>query len=136
MENEICAVEKLLCDYLGGMGEVFLPETWRDGAACVSMTGGQNVCRVYVDGSYRTRIPFDVRIRRVRCANSVFDKLEAALFFERLTAYIGSNSPPHDGWCVMPSSCKSGICAYSKAAVYDDGTEEYRAGYVLEIHMK
>lgn len=136
MENEFYETERRLCDYLGGIGCVFLPETWRDGAACVSMTGGQSINRAYVDGSYRTRIPFDVRIRKVRCANSVSDKLEIAAFFARLTDYIADTPFPDDGWRVLPSAGKPKSCAYSKSAVYDDGTEEYRAGYVLEIYMK
>ncbi len=136
MENELYAMEKILCDYLSGCGEVFLPETWRDGAVCVSLTGGQDVYRTYVDGSYLAGIPFDVRIRKPKCADNVADKLDAAAFYAALAEYIHSTPMPVEGWRVLPSSGKPFGGAYSKSAVYDDGTEEYRAGYLLKFYIK
>lgn len=136
MENELYAMEKILCDYLSGCGEVFLPETWRDGAVCVSLTGGQDVYRTYVDGSYLAGIPFDVRIRKPKCADNVADKLDAAAFYAALAEYIHDTPMPVEGWRVLPSSGKSFGGAYSKSAVYDDGTEEYRAGYLLKFYIK
>ncbi len=136
MENELYAMEKILCDYLSGCGEVFLPETWRDGAVCVSLTGGQDVYRTYVDGSYLAGIPFDVRIRKPKCADNVADKLDAAAFYAALAEYIHDTPMPVEGWRVLPSSGKPFGGAYSKSAVYDDGTEEFRAGYLLEFYIR
>lgn len=136
MGNELYAMEKILCDYLSGCGTVFLPETWRDGAACVSLTGGQDVYRTYVDGSYLAGIPFDVRIRKPKCANNVADKLDAAAFFAALEEYIHDTPMTVEGWRVLPASGKPFGGAYSKSAVYEDGTEEYRAGYLLKFYIK
>lgn len=136
MENELYAMEKILCDYLSGCGEVFLPETWRDGAVCVSLTGGQDVYRTYVDGSYLAGIPFDVRIRKPKCADNVADKLDAAAFYAALAEYIHDTPMPVEGWRVLPSSGKPFGGGYAKSAVYDDGTEEYRAGYLLKFYIK
>ena len=107
MENELYVMEKILCDYLDGCGTVFLPETWRDGAACVSLTGGQNVYRTYVDGSYLAGIPFDVRIRKEKCADNVADKLDAAAFYASLAEYIHDTPMAVEGWRVLPSFIKS-----------------------------
>lgn len=136
MENELYSMEQILCSYLGGCGAVFLPETWRDGAVCVSLTGAQDVYRTYVDGSYLAGIPFDVRVRCPKCADNVAEKLDAAAFFAALAQYIHDTPMPVDGWRVLPSSGKPFGGAYAKSAVYDDGTEEYRAGYVLEYYIK
>lgn len=136
MENELYAMETILCDYLGGCGTVFLPETWRDGAVCVSLTGGQEICRTYVDGSYLAKIPFDVRVRCPRCADNIADKMDAAAFFAHLADYIRQTPMPAEGWRVLPSSGKPAGGGYAKSAVRDDGTEEYRAGYVLELYIK
>lgn len=136
MENELYAMEKILCDYLSGCGEVFLPETWRDGAVCVSLTGGQDVYRTYVDGSYLAGIPFDVRIRKPKCADNVADKLDAAAFYAALAEYIHDTPMPVEGWRVLPSSGKPFGGGYAKSAVYDDGTEEFRAGYLLEFYIR
>lgn len=136
MENELYAMEKILCDYLCGCGTVFLPETWRDGAACVSLTGGQNVYRTYVDGSYLAGIPFDVRIRKEKCADNVADKLDAAEFYAALAEYIHNTPMAVEGWRVLPSSGKPFGGAYAKSAVYDDGTEEFRTGYLLKFYIK
>ena len=44
---------------------------------------------------------------------------------------------PADGWKVLPSSGQPFGGAYAKSAVYDDdGTEEYRAGYLLKYYIK
>ncbi len=136
METELYAMEKILCDYLSGCGTVFLPETWRDGAVCVSLTGGQDVYRTYVDGSYLAGIPFDVRIRKPKCADNVADKLDAAAFYAALAEYIHDTPMPVEGWRVLPSSGKPFGGAYAKSAVYDDGTEEFRAGYLLEFYIR
>jgi len=37
---------------------------------------------------------------------------------------------------VLPSSGKPFGGAYAKSAVYDDGTEEFRAGYLLKFYIK
>ncbi len=129
-------MEKILCGYLSGCGTVFLPETWRDGAVCVTLTGEPDICRTYVDGSYRAGIPFEVCVRCPKCTDSVEDKLKTAEFFMALTDYIRNTSMPVGGWRVLPSSGKPSGGAYRKAAVYDDGTEEYRAGYILEIYVR
>lgn len=136
MENELYAVEKILCEYLGGCGAVFLPETRRDGAVTVSLTGGQEIYRSYVDGSYLTGIPFDVRLRKPDCADNVEDKLDAAAFFAALADYLHETPMPVEGWRVLPASGKPFGGAYAKSAVWDDGTEEYRAGYVLEVYIR
>lgn len=136
MENELYAMETILCDYLGGCGTVFLPETWRDGAVCVSLTGGQDVYRTYVDGSYLAGIPFDVRVRCPKCADNITDKMDTAAFFAALAEYIHDTPMPVPEWRVLPSSGRPFGGAYHKSAVYEDGTEEYRAGYVLEIYIR
>lgn len=136
MENELYEMEKLLCTYLSGSGTVFLPETWRDGAVCVSLTGAQDIYRVYVDGSYLAGIPFDVRIRKPRCADNVSEKMDAAAFFAALADYIHTTPMSVDGWQVLPASGQPFGGAYMKSAVYDDGTEEYRAGYRLKFYIK
>ena len=138
MENEFYEMEKLPCEYLSGCGTVVLPETWRDGTACVSLTGAQNIERVYVDGSYLANLPFDVRIRKPRCADNVADKLDAAAFFAALADYIHETPmpAPAEDWKVLPSSGQPFGGSYAKSAVYDDGTEEYRAGYLLKYYIK
>lgn len=136
MENELYRMEELLCGYLSGCGTVVLPETWRDGAACMSLTGAQKIERVYVDGSYLASIPFDVRIRKLRCADNVADKLDAAAFFAALEDYIHGTPMPVPEWTVVPSSGQPFGGACTKAAVYEDGTEEYRAGYRLKFYIK
>lgn len=136
MENELYAMEKILCEYLSKSGTVFLPETWRDGAVCVSLTGGQEVYRTYVDGSYLAGIPFDVRVRKPKCADNVADKLDTAAFYAALAEYIHDTPIDVEGWQVLPSSGKPFGGAYAKSAVYDDGTEEYRAGYLLKFYVK
>jgi len=129
-------MEKILCEYLSGCGTVFLPETWRDGAAYVALTGDQEICRTYVDGSYLAGIPFEVRIRRPNGADSAAETLEAAAFFAALAEYVHDTPMPAEGWCVVPSSGKPFGGTYTKTAVYDDGTEEYRAGYLLKQYRK
>lgn len=136
MENEFYTMEQILCAYLSGCGTVFLPETWRDGAVCVSLTGGQEVYRTYVDGSCLAGLPFDVRVRCPKCADNAADKMEAAAFFAGLADYIRQTPMPVEGWRVLPSSGRPFGGGYAKSAVWDDGTEEYRSGYVLEFYMK
>lgn len=136
MENELYRMEQLLCEYLSGCGTAVLPETWRDGAACVSLTGAQKIERVYVDGSYLASIPFDVRIRKPRCADNIADKLEAAAFFAALADYIHGTPMAVTDWTVVPASGQPFGGACTKAAVHKDGTEEYRAGYRLKFYIK
>lgn len=137
MENEFYEMEKILCGYLNGFGEVvFLPETWRDGAVCVSLTGGQEIFRSYVDGSYLAGIPFDIRVRLPRAADNIAEKLDTAEFFAALAEYIRETPMTVDGWQVLPASGKPYGGAYHKSAVHDDGTEEYRAGYLLKVYIK
>ncbi len=136
MENELYTMEQILCAYLSGSGVVFLPETWRDGAVCVSLTGGQEVYRTYVNGSYLAGIPFDVRVRKPKCADNVAEKMDVAAFYAALAEYIHGHPMPVEGWLVVPSSGKPFGGAYAKSAVYEDGTEEYRAGYFLKFYLK
>ena len=146
MENNLYTgaekrIPEILCDYLSGSGSVFLPETWREGAVCVSMTGGHEVYSEYVDGSYLAGIPFDVRIRKARSADSIADKLDAAAFFAALEDYLHDTPmPAYDGQLrdmkVLPASGKPYGGACHKSAVHEDGTEEYRAGYLLKFYVK
>ena len=62
--------------------------------------------------------------------------MEAAAFFAGLADYIRQTPMPVEGWRVLPSSGRPFGGGYAKSAVWDDGTEEYRAGYVLEFYMK
>ena len=135
MNTEFYSMEQILCDYLSGCGTVFLPETWRDGAVCVSLTAEQEVYRTYVDGSYLAGIPFEVRIRCSKCADHPAEKMEAAAFFAALADYIYGTPMPVDGWHVVPASGKPFGGGYVKSAVYDDGTEEYRAAYLLKFYI-
>ncbi len=135
MEGIQSEVMRRLCEYLGGSGTVFLPETERDGTASVSFTGGGELLRTYVDGSYLMAIPFDVRIRRRRASNDVSAKLDACRYFERLNEYVGS-SPMGEGLEVLPTLGRAFGGTYSKSAIYEDGTEEFRAGYILKIYIK
>ncbi|MGN1346531.1 MAG: hypothetical protein ACI4V1_07075 [Eubacteriales bacterium] len=137
-DKEKRTVPELLCAYLNGSGSVFLPETWRDGAACVSLTGGYTVYREYVDGSYLAGLPFDVRIRTPRASSaSPAAKLDAAAFYAALAEYIRAvPMTEEDGERTDLRVLPTAGGTYHKAAVCDDGTEEYRAGYLLKFYGK
>ena len=115
-------IPEFLCGYFnaGHPGAELVPETWRDGCASLWLTGG-GADTVYVDGSRRMAIPFEIRIR---ChGRTVNDRLDAIAFFTNLGTIIASGQ--------ADIAVTSG--AY-KSAVYENGEEEYRASYVLKYH--
>ncbi len=136
--HEELRIPEMICEYLNGSGSVFLPETWRDGAACVSMTGGHEIYREYVDGSYIAGMPFDIRVRTPRGThNSIADKLDVASFYAALAEYIRTTplTPASDTLSDFKILPMAGGTPY-KSAVYDDGAEEYRAGYMCRFFVK
>ena len=53
-----------LCRFLGEAGAGrFVPEAVRDGAATVRLTGSVTGESLYVDGSRRVSVPFEIRVR-------------------------------------------------------------------------
>ncbi len=123
-------VPQKLCGYLNGAAAVeILPETWREGCAALWLTGGGSHRREYVDGSAMVEIPFEIRIR---CeGNAAADRLRALDFFASLGDYIGRVSLMEEAEeTVAMTSCAS------KSAVFEDGSEEYRASFAYRFLKK
>ena len=107
-----------------------VPEAWREDCASLWLAGTAETIREYVDGSAIAVVPFEVR---VRCAGvSVKNRLDAVALLSRLTAYVRRNPPES---AVLPLTDAKVVAASgpSKSTVYDDGTEEYRASFVLRF---
>ena len=123
-------VPQKLCGYLNGAATVeILPETWREGCAALWLTGGGSHRKEYVDGSAVAEIPFEIRIR---CeGNAAADRLEALSFFAALGNYIGTVPMENGG----EESVQMTSCA-SKSAVFEDGSEEYRASFAYRFLKK
>ena len=123
----------LLCEYLNNMDTdtVFVPETWRGGAACVMLSGGEDTEREYIDGSARIKVPFEIRLR---CSHkSVRERLDAVDFFTAVNAYVRDNPVPLDGGEYGRVSPVGGTF---KSAIYENGEEEYRAAYSFGYYRK
>ena len=125
-------IPEALSAYLNRSGIAeFVPEVWRQGAASVRLTGGAREQSVYVDGSRLMSVSFEVRLR---CpGEAVKDRLSAVEVFRRLGYYVRTT----------PMSLGSGNTAEiresggaSKSAVYENGEEEYRCGYVMTFFRK
>ena len=123
----------LLCEYLNGSGTgiTFVPEVWREGAACVMLSGGEVAVREYVNGSAVISVPFEIRLR-CSCA-SVKDRLDAVDFFSAVNAYV-KNTPldceDYTDGVVRP------VGGTFKSAVYESGEEEYRSAYTFRYLKK
>ncbi len=116
-------IPEFLCGYFnaGGLGMIFVPETWRESCASLWITGGGTE-KTYVDGSRIMAVPFEIRIR---CdGRTIADRLEAVSFFAAVSRYIDGGS--------ADITVTSGA---SKSAVYDNGEEEYRGAYVLRYYQ-
>lgn len=135
MGKSYSSVPELICTQLSecGLDVRFLPDTWRDGCACVSMSGGITVFGRYVDGSYSGGLQFDVRIRRSRASHICAGGLSAAEFFAALDSRIREIEPePACGLYDMRIEPQSRlISSPHKSQTLEDGTVEYRAGYTL-----
>lgn len=131
------SVPELICGQLSscGLNVPFLPDTWREGCACVSMSGGITVLGRYVDGSFSGGLQFDVRVRRSRASHICAGGLSAAEFFAALDRAVRDIAPePACGLSdihIEPQS--SFISAPHKSQTLEDGTVEYRAGYTLRF---
>ncbi|MCR4905706.1 MAG: hypothetical protein K6A33_06455 [Clostridiales bacterium] len=133
---EVLTFPAQLADWLAESGTLpFVPETWREGAAVVRLTGSMTAARTYVDGSRRLAVPFEVR---VRChGRAVSDRLGAVEFYRTLGWFVRTHLmpvfPPRDpsGEWIMGEITEAGGPA--KSAVYENGDEEYRAAYVLTV---
>ena len=127
------SIPVLLCEYLNSMenGTVFVPETWREGAATVMLSGGDSAVREYVDGSAVISVPFEVR---VRCSHtSIKCRLDAVEFFSRIASFVRETSVVRSGVTVGEVSVSGGTF---KSAVYENGEEEYRAAYAFRYLKK
>jgi hypothetical protein len=113
-----------ICEYLDGSdcGIRFVPEVWRDGFASVWLTGGGKSVREYVDGSSIAAVPFEIRLRIE--GESIADRLDAVAIFAKIDEYAKIVPVGEEAYVKQTSGAV-------KSAVYDDGSEEYRAAYEL-----
>lgn len=121
----------IICGFLdpiaadGDVVNGFLLEAWREGFASVSMSGGREIIRRYVDGSQIVGLPFEIR---VRCGGeSVGNRIDVLEFFRKIADFVGEND-------VEADCCEGRITVKtspSKSAVFESGEEEYRAAYVF-----
>ncbi len=127
-------IPEIICRYLSGMeGKTFIPEVWRDGCAMVSQSGGENVIRSYVNGGEIIAVPFEVSLR---CdGQSIGDRLSAIDFFREIAEYIKAAPCTFVSEDICDLSVEAQSVA-SKSAIYEDGTEEYRAAYILKYYKK
>ncbi len=126
-QNRSETLSETLCRFFGEAGGLpCVPETWRNGAACLRLTGSAYPVREYVDGSAVNAVPFEVRLR---CeGGDVSQKLAVLAWFDGLADYV-KNHAPADGIRVRTAS------GASKSAVYDDGSEEYRMALTAELRI-
>lgn len=127
------SIPVLLCEYLNSMEEdtPFVPETWREGAATVMLSGGDSAVREYVDGSSVVSVPFEVHLR---CSHtSIKCRLDAVEFFSRIASFVRETPVVLDGVALGEVSAVGGTF---KSAVYENGEEEYRASYSFRYLKK
>ena len=122
-------IPEALCAYLNASGVAeFVPEVWREGAASVRLTGGVGAQSIYVDGSRLMSVPFEVRLR---CpGRAIADRLTAVEIFRRLGSYVRTTPMPIGNGQFAEIRETGGA---SKSAVYENGEEEYRCGYVMRF---
>jgi hypothetical protein len=111
----------------------FLPETegHLPGAVVCALSGSHQVKR-YIDGSYTGQFPFAVSM--YADGSSPAEKLAVLGQFDGLAEWLTTHLPPNEG-----NRCFSGIrqtTLPAKTSVWEDGTEEYRAAFVLEYTAK
>lgn len=119
-------IPEFLCDLIGGgnPGVPIVPETWRESAASLWLTGG-GIEKTYVDGSCLMAVPFEIRLR---ChGRTVDDRLDALTFFSTVGNIIASSQTSSRADIRVLSGA-------SKSAIYENGEEEYRASYVLRYY--
>lgn len=131
--NEL-SVPALICEYLSDskLG-VFVPEVRRDGCAAVFLEASPPEIKTYIDGSYIESVPFEIC---VQCAGEgAGERLGAVSFFESVDRYAADNPVNTEKYGICDAMIKrtSGI---SKSAVFDNGTEEYRAAYRFTCRIK
>lgn len=117
-------IPEYLCGYFnhGNFGVTFVPETWRENAAALWLTGGGGMEKSYVDGSGIMAVPFEVRVRCV--GRSIGDRLDVIALFGSMAEYVRT--------CPMGEEQRIAVTSgASKSAVYENGEEEYRAAYVF-----
>jgi len=122
-------IPEFLCAYFndGGLGVKFVPETWRENAASLWLTGGGGPEKTYVDGSGIMAVPFEVRVRCV--GRSIGDRLDVIALFGAIAERIRT--------CPAGEDCRISVTSgASKSAIYDNGEEEYRGAYVLRYRIQ
>ena len=121
------SLSEALCLYLSAAGAgKCVPETAREGAATVRLTGSVSSESVYVDGSRRVSVPFEIRVRAA--GRDIASSLAGLGAFDAIGAYIRSHP------LRLPDGRQAEVRAASgayRSAVYEDGSEEYRAAYRL-----
>ena len=110
----------------------FLPETEGEvpGAVITALSATQQIKR-YIDGSYTGQFPFAVSM--YADGASPGGKLAVLGKFDALNEWFSCHVPPKDSSRVFTKIRQTTLPA--KAAVWQDGTEEYRAGFVLEYNV-
>ncbi len=110
----------------------FLPETEGNvpGGVITALSAGRQI-RKYIDGSYTARFPFAVSM--YTDGTSPIGKLAVLGRFDVLTEWFADHLPPDENGRVFTKITQTTLPA--KSAVWEDGTEEYRAGFVLEYNV-
>ncbi|MBQ7922288.1 MAG: hypothetical protein IJ325_06895 [Clostridia bacterium] len=110
----------------------FLPETEGKvpGGVITALSASRQIKR-YIDGSYTGQFPFGVSL--YTDGASPAGKLAVLGQFESLTDWLSAHLPPDENGKVFTKIRQTTLPA--KASVWQDGTEEYRAAFVLEYHV-
>lgn len=110
----------------------FLPETEGNvpGGVVTALSASRQIKR-YIDGSYTGQFPFAVSL--YTDGSSPGGKLTVLGQLESLTEWLSAHLPPDDTGKVFTKIRQTTLPA--KAAVWQDGTEEYRAAFVLEYNV-
>lgn len=124
-----------LCTLLNsweGRPSDFLPETEGNpkGGVITALSASRQIKR-YIDGSYTGQFPFAVSLYTNGFIPS--GKLAVLGHFDVLTEWLSDHLPPDGNGRIFTKIRQATLPA--KAAVWPDGTEEYRAGFVLEYHV-
>lgn len=110
----------------------FIPEgTGRVPGASVWAESSENsIKRKYINGETVWMLPFQVR--RYVAGVSPAEKIEALSFFDRCTEYLTTHLPVDE--CFRCEAIKR-VSTPAQRAVWEDGTTEYAARYVLEYRI-
>jgi len=130
-EKSILTVICALLNTWEGRPADFLPET--EGAvpgAVVTALSGTHQIKRYIDGSYMGQFPFAVSL--YTDGVSPGEKLLVLGKLDMLSHWLTDHLPPADSSRVYTRIRCTVLPA--KASVWDDGTEEYRASFVLEYN--